>query len=531
MTTNPIRPPSPPSPDSSKDSKADGKKFREELQKVEKAREVDPDEEKKKKNRQLAAQFGDNEAPDDLGGAALLPSPFDVSFYSSGASSKIPSSRQTALPSVNMDAAELSSPAPVPSPAYSPAPTVQAPAPYSPAPAPANISAPLPSSPVFWQSVDTSNNTSSTSSDNFSEYDRTTNLRPPVQQNNNSDQDDNTDNEDYEYVYAPQGETPPEKLPGRQPPVDSTKKVFSRLGQEEGPGEEVLVQGKPVKKTETPTAGAFSEKQGKTAAPGEKSAAPGQQTNAAAPSPSKSASSPAQQTAAPAPTSAAPSAPTGDAENVAVPGATSPAPQQNLASTQQKTETATPTVRPVGEKTAPVSSISDTQTDSSKQDQGEKKGGAQTASASIIPLFPTDVQPMVQAAATQAAPYLSPDTMALFQQMVGTIYVMNSRTGISTTEVLLNSPAFANSKFFGSTITIEKYATAPDALNIRLSGSTEAVNAFNQNLPSLMAAFEQNKFQFKVRIETAYKMDKVDRPVFQRKDKGDGKGSSKEGRK
>ncbi|HAB99212.1 MAG TPA: hypothetical protein DCE71_05270, partial [Parachlamydiales bacterium] len=184
-----------------------------------------------------------------------------------------------------------------------------------------------------------------------------------------------------------------------------------------------------------------------------------------------------------------------------------------------------PMARPVGEKTAPVSSLSDTTSGQDKQDHNEQKGGGQAAATSILPQFPTDVQPAVHAAATQAASYLSPDTMALFQQMVGTIYVMNSRPGVSTTEVSLNSPAIDGSKYNVATITIEKYATAPNALNIRLSGSTDAVNAFNQNLSSLAAAFEHSKLQFTVRLETAYKIDKVDRPVFQRKGKGDEKGS------
>lgn len=146
-----------------------------------------------------------------------------------------------------------------------------------------------------------------------------------------------------------------------------------------------------------------------------------------------------------------------------------------------------------------------------------------------LPPLPPEIIPIATAAATQAAPYLSPETLSLYYQMVGTIYVMTSPPGISRTEIVLNAPSFANSRFFGATILIEKYATAPDSLNIRLSGSNEAVTAFNQNIPNLMAAFQNGNFSFRVnRIDTAYSSE---RPVFRRKEPGEGKKGPGGGRK
>ncbi len=131
--------------------------------------------------------------------------------------------------------------------------------------------------------------------------------------------------------------------------------------------------------------------------------------------------------------------------------------------------------------------------------------------------MPIDIQPVAMAAATVASPYLSPEVLPLFYQMVGSILIMtNQPTGVSRTEVVLNSPGFARSKFYGAKIEIVKYASAPDSVNIRLSGSDEAVTAFRQNIPSLMAAFQQGNFQFRVgRMEAEYV---TDRPVFRRKD-------------
>lgn len=141
-----------------------------------------------------------------------------------------------------------------------------------------------------------------------------------------------------------------------------------------------------------------------------------------------------------------------------------------------------------------------------------------------LPALPSNVQPMAMNAVSQAAPYINPNTNALFFQMVGTMYVMSGPQGVSRTEIVLNNPAFATSKFYGSTITIEKYATAPDSFNIRLTGSQEAVVAFKENIPSLMTAFQNGKFAFKVnRLDVEYTIEK---PVFRRKEKGEDKGEA-----
>lgn len=137
--------------------------------------------------------------------------------------------------------------------------------------------------------------------------------------------------------------------------------------------------------------------------------------------------------------------------------------------------------------------------------------------------LPAAVQPAAEAAAVAAAPYLRPEMLSQFYQIVGTIFVMTPSSGISKTEFLLNNPAFANSKFFGATIEVTRYSTAPDAFNIRFSGSTEAVNAFNQNMPSLINAFQNGNFNFRIqRIEAEHSS----KPVFHRKNEGQGNGES-----
>jgi hypothetical protein len=150
-----------------------------------------------------------------------------------------------------------------------------------------------------------------------------------------------------------------------------------------------------------------------------------------------------------------------------------------------------------------------------------KKRGKEEEKEEIVPPslnpLPPEIQPLAEAAAQQASPYLGQEAMSLFYQMVGNIIIQTTPPGISQTEFVLNNPAFASSKFFGSTITIEKYSTAPDSLNIRLTGSNEAVQAFNQNIAELAEAFRRGNFSFTIgRIDAVYS---AERPLFRRKGK------------
>jgi hypothetical protein len=149
----------------------------------------------------------------------------------------------------------------------------------------------------------------------------------------------------------------------------------------------------------------------------------------------------------------------------------------------------------------------------------EMEAAMQIQSPTTTPL-PSSVVPFAAAAATNAARYLGMEALAVYFHIIGTITAMVSPKGDSLTEFVLNAPGFANSKFYGSKISIEKFATAPDQLNIRLTGSNDAVAAFNQNIPNFLAAFEGGKFPFTIhRIEASY-----EKPLFHRKGKASDKG-------
>ena len=143
MSTDRIGGPPPPS-EPSKGGSPDSKKFREELQKVQKVKEVDPDEQSRKRNQRFAAQMGDEDKPEDLNPRKA--SPFEASFYVDK-----PKSLQFNRPP-SRSAIENSGNSAVPSPAYSPPPNVE---PTSKVEADSGVSSKsLPTSNSFWEDVD-----------------------------------------------------------------------------------------------------------------------------------------------------------------------------------------------------------------------------------------------------------------------------------------------------------------------------------------------------------------------------------------
>ena len=158
---------------------------------------------------------------------------------------------------------------------------------------------------------------------------------------------------------------------------------------------------------------------------------------------------------------------------------------------------------------------------------GGKKRDEAEAILAIEPLsqlpLPKHIQPMALKATTEVASHLTSATVALFYQMVGTLYVMSGPQEVMRTEIVLNNPSYANSKFYGATITIEKYASAPDSFNIRLTGSHEAVASFRDNIPNLLIAFQQQNFSFRIgRLDAEYTLEQ---PIIRRKGNAEDKGS------
>lgn len=176
---------------------------------------------------------------------------------------------------------------------------------------------------------------------------------------------------------------------------------------------------------------------------------------------------------------------------------------------------------------SPIISLDDTPTKSMEKEAGKEKKDSSSTTPISPPGTTISMTPTIAAQATtlstQVSSYIDPQIQNLFAQMVGTIIVMSEK-GITKTEVLLNSPAFKGSLFENATVTFEKYATAPDSFNIYLRGTPQAVEVFNANLDGLIQAFDKGQFNFRIgRLETSYEEG---RPLFKRKssvsDKGGG---------
>ncbi len=136
------------------------------------------------------------------------------------------------------------------------------------------------------------------------------------------------------------------------------------------------------------------------------------------------------------------------------------------------------------------------------------------------PVIPPDIAQIAHEAANDLKVSLTSEVPPVFEQMVGQILVMNSKEGIMQTEILLNNPEMEGSVFYGSKIVLEKYSTAPDSFNIKLTGNPEAVAMFNGNIDILMETFSRGNFNFRIgRIEAAYE---TERPLFRRKERPGG---------
>lgn len=148
-----------------------------------------------------------------------------------------------------------------------------------------------------------------------------------------------------------------------------------------------------------------------------------------------------------------------------------------------------------------------------KEEKERKKTKISHEISTVLQEMPLRIAQQTQMLTSPLTPYLHPDIVPLFEKMVGAIIQIQSQ-GITKTQVLLNSPAFTSSIFFGCSIVLEKYSTAPDSFNIFLRGSQQAVIMFNENLEGLFDAFKRGNFNFKVgRLEAEHET------LFRRKER------------
>lgn len=120
-------------------------------------------------------------------------------------------------------------------------------------------------------------------------------------------------------------------------------------------------------------------------------------------------------------------------------------------------------------------------------------------SEQLTAALPTLEQVLPAVTPPEAAPSyskLSPQVYELFEKMVGTITIQN-QSGVVSTTVTITNP---ESIFHGAEIAFNKYSTAPNSFNLQLTGTPQAVSAFNSNIDELVAAFKQGQYAFEVNV-------------------------------
>lgn len=467
----------------------DTKAQREEAQKVEKVREVDPDEEMQRRRRKFQMMMGDEDQLADANKGPRAPSPFEVEFHAGKGSKEVGAGSGPLGGSFYPGEASETDVdnAIVPSPSYSPPPDVNAAPPQEEEPDA------LPQSDDFWSDADMPTDMS-TPRRSFSETESS--LKRSGLSSKEGEKKPDKKKEDALSPFGPSAKIEGKKTAGPEK-KDKMETPFLSVKGEEGPQ-----TAKPSPKGK----GTFPEAAPSSLTKGEKVAEKEGLATARYLSREEELKGASR-------------------SDEAIPSAEKTPSKKGKGESLPKKEEARKTPAQKKERDDEVALSYGAYGPTSEEREGG--GGAKQKGAPAplniappsLPPLPAFIQPIAATAASQATSYLSPETIPLYFQMVGSIYVMIAPPGISRTEILLNNPAYSNSKFYGARITIEKYATAPDSFNIRLSGSDAAVTAFKENIPSLMTSFQNGNFTFRVhRLEAEFA---VERPVFRRKEWGE----------
>lgn len=96
----------------------------------------------------------------------------------------------------------------------------------------------------------------------------------------------------------------------------------------------------------------------------------------------------------------------------------------------------------------------------------------------------------------------SPQVAEIFDHIATRLTFIDEK-GIQETTIELTDPHYAKSPFYGATITIREYSTAPKTFNVYLTASSVAVSLFQTHASALIEAFPYGKGKFSIhRYET-----------------------------
>ena len=164
----------------------------------------------------------------------------------------------------------------------------------------------------------------------------------------------------------------------------------------------------------------------------------------------------------------------------------------------------------------------------SKKEEGGFLEASQLTASITLPVSEMALTPITPSDVTPSYSKLSPEIYELFEKMGG-VMLIQQHAGITTTTMTVNMP---ESVFNGSQIILDRYSTAPNAFNIQLVGTPEAVKAFRANITQLENAFKQANYDFEANIlNPVLTTSKKSPHLIRRKGAAGGKGGKGDKRK
>ncbi len=109
-----------------------------------------------------------------------------------------------------------------------------------------------------------------------------------------------------------------------------------------------------------------------------------------------------------------------------------------------------------------------------------------------------------------------PDALAPVYELLIDHLEMLTANGDTDTVITLDAPAFKNSPFYGTKITIREFSTAPKVFNVEIATTATALNLLHAHRHTLQHALNAPQHPFSVHLVQC-ELHTTKRPLFHRK--------------
>ncbi len=121
----------------------------------------------------------------------------------------------------------------------------------------------------------------------------------------------------------------------------------------------------------------------------------------------------------------------------------------------------------------------------------------------ILPISPV-LDPLPQISPISSIP---DECLKIFDKLCSEMLVMDAESCITTTFVL-ETESFARSPFYGATVTIEEYSTAPKVFNVSITAQESAITLIETQMTGFFELLETRNFSFAIhKIDTHLSTD------------------------